>query len=67
MSLQDDSTVSFKSSSVFQSKLISITVILHQNYDKKHTMLETFENMTKFSEQEMTETKKRNRQKTDSI
>ena len=30
-------------------------------------MLETFENMTKFAEQEMTETKKRNRQKTDSI
>ncbi len=30
-------------------------------------MLETFENMTKFSEQEMTETKKSNQQKTDNI
>jgi hypothetical protein len=67
MSLQDDSTVSFKSSSVFQSKLIFITVILHQNFEKKHTMLETFEIKTKFSEQEMTEMKKRKQQKTDNV
>ncbi len=67
MSLQDDSTVSFKSSSVFQSKLIFITVILHQNFDKKNKMLEALEIKTKFSVQEMTETEKRNRQKTDSI